>query len=71
MDGYQYNGFLHELMDIFYSLIVQYVSDDFPLKDYFISVIAVVITACTITGSFALLIVVVSETFKTIRGSRS
>lgn len=71
MDGYQYNGFLHELMDIFFSIIDQYVSDDFPLKDYFISVLAVVICATMIAGSFTVLVVVISETFKLIRGSRS
>ena len=68
---YQYNGFLHELMDIFVSILYEYVPEDYPLRPYFVSVIAVVVTACMLCGSFMLLCVVVSETFKTIRGSRS
>ena len=62
---------LNDLMDIFLGMYFNYVDPEYASKDYFISIIAVVITACMLIGSFALLIVVVSETFKTIRGSRS
>lgn len=71
MDGYQFNGFLHELMDIFVSLIIQYVPESFPLRDYFICILVCIITVLVVSGSFCLLFVVVSETFKCIRGSRS
>lgn len=62
---------LNDLMDIFLGMYYAYIPDDYVSRDYFTSIIAVIITACMLVGSFALLIVVVSETFKTIRGSRS
>ena len=37
---YQYNGFLHELMDIFVSILYEYVPEDYPLRPYFVSCIA-------------------------------
>ena len=68
---YQYNVFLHEIMDIFVSILYDYVPEGSPLRDYFVGVISVVITASFICGSFMLLCCVTCETFKTIRGSRS
>lgn len=62
---------LNELMDIFLGMYYAYIPDDYISRDYFTSIIAVIITACMLVGSFALLIAVVVETFKTIRGSRS
>lgn len=60
---------LNELIDIFLGMYYAYVPADFPLRDYFASVIAVVITGLMICGSFIFLIAVVCETFKTIRGA--
>lgn len=62
---------LNDLMDIFLGMYYAYIPDDYISRDYFTSIIAVIITACMLVGSFALLIAVVVETFKTIRGSRS
>jgi len=59
---------LDELMDIFLGMYYAYVSEDYPYKDYFVSIIAVIITACMIFGTFLVISVIISETFKTIRG---
>lgn len=62
---------LNELMEIFLGMYYNFIPEDYVSRNYFTSVIAVIITAVMLVGSFALAIAVVVETFKTIRGSRS
>lgn len=63
---------LEELVDIFMGMY-QYALEalgllDYEFKGYFASMICLVITACMIVGSFVVIAVIISETFKTIRG---
>lgn len=62
---------LNELMEIFLGMYYNFIPEDYVSRNYFTSIIAVIITAVMLVGSFALAIAVVVETFKTIRGSRS
>lgn len=62
---------LNELFEIFLGMYYYFIPEDYINRDYFTSILAVVITAVMLVGSFALAIAVVIETFKTIRGSRS
>ena len=63
---------LNELVDIFVGMY-RYILEELELLDYgsqgyFISVMCLIITACMLLGSFAVICVIISETFKTIRG---
>lgn len=62
---------LNDLMEIFLGMYYNFIPEDYVSRNYFTSIIAVIITAVMLVGSFALAIAVVVETFKTIRGSRS
>lgn len=67
---------LNEMIEIFIGMFNYAITEvcgmqisDFKLYDYFVGVICTAVSALFICGGFALLIVVVSETFMTIRGS--
>lgn len=62
---------LNDLMEIFLGMYYNFIPEDYVSRNYFTSIIAVIITAVMLVGSFALAIAVVVETFKTLRGSRS
>ena len=59
---------LDELMDIFLGMYYAYIPTDYVNRDYFTSIIAVVVTACMLLGSFAVVITVIKGTFSIIRG---
>lgn len=64
---------LNELIDIFVGMY-RYILEELGMLDYeyqayFISNMCVIVTAAMIIGTFILICVIVSETFKTIRGS--
>ena len=62
---------LNDLLDIFLGMYYEYIPEDYPLRDYFTSIICVCVVAAMLLGSFSLLLVVVTQTFKCIRGDRS
>lgn len=59
---------LNELLDIFLGMYYEYIPADYPNRDYFTSIIAVVVTAVMLVGSFAVIIAVIKGTFSIIRG---
>ena len=67
---------INEMIEIFIGALNYAITEicgqqiaDFALYDYFVGLICLVVPIVIICGSFALLIVVVAETFQTIRGS--
>ena len=59
---------LNELLDIFLGMYYQYIPEDYVNRDYFTSIIAVVVTAVMLVGSFAVIVSVIKGTFSIIRG---
>lgn len=67
---------LNEMIDIFLGMLNYAITEvcgmqltEFSQYNWWVGVICTVVTAIVLIGSFALLVVVVSETFKTIRGA--
>lgn len=64
---------LEELIDIFCGMYMYALNAigaaDYEYKDYFLSMICIVVTLCIMVGSFLVICTIISETFKTIRGT--
>lgn len=59
---------LNELLEIFLGMYYAFIPEDYANRDYFTSIIAVVVTAVMLVGSFAVIIAVIKGTFSIIRG---
>lgn len=59
---------LNELLEIFLGMYYAYIPEDYVNRDYFTSIIAVVVTAVMLVGSFAVIVAVIKGTFSIIRG---
>ena len=55
---------LNDLLDIFLGMYYEYIPEDYPLRDYFTSIICVCVVAAMLLGSFSLLLVVVNSDFQ-------
>lgn len=64
---------LEELIDIFTGMYIYALdaigASDYEFKDYFTSMLCLVVTMCIMVGSFLVICTIISETFKTIRGT--
>lgn len=59
---------LNELMDIFLGMYYEYIPVDYVSRDYFTSIIAVIVTAVMLVGTFAIILTIIHGTFNIIRG---
>lgn len=59
---------LNDLLEIFLGMYYAFIPADYANRDYFTSIIAVVVTAVMLVGSFAVIIAVIKGTFSIIRG---
>lgn len=59
---------LNELLEIFLGMYYEFIPADYTNRDYFTSIIAVVVTGVMLVGSFAVIIAVIKGTFSIIRG---
>lgn len=59
---------IEEILDIFLGGYYNYIPDDYPLRDYFTSIICVGTEFILLTGALILSIVVAGATLKVLRG---
>lgn len=59
---------IEEILDIFLGGYYNYIPDDYPLRDYFTSVICVGTELLLLAGALTLSIVVAGSTLKVLRG---
>lgn len=59
---------IEEILDIFLGGYYNYIPDDYPLRDYFTSIICVGTELILLTGALILSIVVSGATIKVLRG---
>lgn len=64
---------LEELIDIFMGMYMYALNamgaSEYEYKEYFGSMICLIVTLCIMIGSFLVICTIISETFKTIRGT--
>lgn len=61
---------IEEILDIFLGGYYNYIPDDYPLRDYFTSIICVGTELILLAGALILSIVVAGATIKVLRGLR-
>lgn len=59
---------LNELLEIFLGMYYEFIPVDYVNRDYFTSIIAVLVTAIMLVGTFAVIITIIHGTFNIIRG---
>lgn len=59
---------IEEILDIFLGGYYNYIPEDYPLKDYFTSIICVGSELLLLAGALLLAVVVAANTIKVLRG---
>lgn len=60
---------LNDFIELFLGAYYNFIGEEYVNRDYFASIICVVVIACACAGCFGLILVITSNVFKAIRGA--